>query len=50
MKICAECKSAKLKQKPGKMIRFCQKLKELCINAREAGKECGPDGKLWEQK
>lgn len=50
MKLCAECKSAELKQKPEKMIRFCKKVKEICINARSDGKECGPDGKLWEKK
>lgn len=50
MKLCSECVHSELKQKPGKLVRQCQKLKELCLNAREKDKECGPDGKLWEQK
>lgn len=46
--ICKDCKfSVEIKGK-----RHCQKMEgnHICLNAREAGQSCGPDGKHFKEK
>lgn len=50
MKLCSECKHSEFKQKPGKLVRYCKKFKDLCLNVREKDKDCDHDGKHWDKK
>lgn len=56
MSECGLCKHEEVKiLPPGKSYRCCKKLSTvkdvvLCLNAREQEQQCGPQGKLFENK